>query len=419
VKVKERLKREEKQKKRGKDEDERRRREEEEQKRKKDGREKRYQRSRKERPKEGSSEPQGKDRGKKKMKRTRLRNNSKRGDHSDHSNSHQSDDGTYGRLLTTRGRKHKQYSSDASDSDSDTSSYSGFSSGTSETSDSDASDSSYSGFSSGTGETIDSDASDASDTDTSDINANSGRPTQHIVTSSRTSDSRSGRYSSGGNKSESRHGPTRALVTRQAALTIHGLIFKDDRFLRVSRENNWNYLFAGKTLLQLYRGDTHLPYGDQHFIAFVPFDPDGDLVYKLDENTQGTPEEKIKMLRDCLKDHTYNPDTCEATIPESNIILNIWSWATLDSDCTVIERMKERMFFDRGARDGKYGTYTMSKELPRLEWTCTGWDGMKIDIPQRPRFDDDTSYPWCFVDGEYRPPPPPVPWWEKGALSGL
>jgi hypothetical protein len=133
----------------------------------------------------------------------------------------------------------------------------------------------------------------------------------------------------------------------------------------------------------------------------VPFDWGGDLVYFLDKNTEDT---GVQILRDCLKDHSYNPNTYEAIIHEPNVALNIWDWARSD-DHTKIQRMKDKMFIDNGA--GTYTTYAVSAnpretEVPISRWAFhnPAWDGIEFKIRCRPEVKSDREEEWLFVDLE-------------------
>jgi hypothetical protein len=171
-------------------------------------------------------------------------------------------------------------------------------------------------------------------------------------------------------------------------------IFKNDRFLRVSQEHNINNSLIGKSLVELYGGNEDHSQGKQHYIAFLSNDPEGDLVYFLDENHNDTEAERAKILLDCLKDHSYNPTTREATIHESNIVLNIWEWAGYN-DCTQIPGLKDKMMFKKND-SGVYLTFGMrvnpcDTPFDQFEFDDPEWDGVEFKIPIEDR-------EWLFVE---------------------
>ena len=186
---------------------------------------------------------------------------------------------------------------------------------------------------------------------------------------------------------------------------VLAMIFKHDNFLRVSQDHGIDNLFVGKSLEELYQGNKHLAQGKQHYIALVTLDWEEQLASFLNENTQNTEEDRIKMLRDCLQDHSYNPATCEATIHNSKIVLNIWNWAKSD-DYTAIYRMKDNMLVDDGAKT--YKTYSMyanprETELPTGGWEFHGpeWDGKAFQIScRRPGIQNDKEKSWVFEESE-------------------
>jgi hypothetical protein len=197
-------------------------------------------------------------------------------------------------------------------------------------------------------------------------------------------------------------GPSRATNDSPAGAFMNNpilaMIFKHDKFFQVSQENKINNLLVGKTLPELYGGNKDLPQGKQHYIGFVSNDWEGDLIYALGGESSDTAEAKAKILRDCLKDHSYDPTTCEATIHGTNIVLNIWEWANAD-DCTQVPGLKDKMIVKDDA--GMYTTYSMfanPSETPVMEWNFDSpeWDGMAFKIPIKVQGDKD----WFFVELE-------------------
>lgn len=171
-------------------------------------------------------------------------------------------------------------------------------------------------------------------------------------------------------------------------------IFKDDKFLRVSREHNMNNVLVGKSLVELYCGNEDHSQGKQHYIAFLSNDQEGDLIYFLDKNHNETEEQRAKILLDCLKDHSYNPTTREATIHESNIVLNIWEWAG-PNDCTQVPGLKDKMMF-KNNDSGLYSTFGMranpcDEPFDQFELDDPEWNGMDFNILIEGR-------EWLFVE---------------------
>ena len=78
---------------------------------------------------------------------------------------------------------------------------------------------------------------------------------------------------------------------------IFDKIFKNKDYINAALQNGARPALVGKSTA---------------YLALITLDWSGDLFLKC-------PKPRFQWLRDCLRDHDYEPRTCEATIKESAI----------------------------------------------------------------------------------------------------
>ncbi|KAK4133997.1 hypothetical protein BT67DRAFT_456431 [Trichocladium antarcticum] len=88
----------------------------------------------------------------------------------------------------------------------------------------------------------------------------------------------------------------------------------------------------------------------------------------------------ISLVLDCLQEHDYDKESCEATIKSSDIVVNLWEWATRD-----------------GATVKRNVVHTMLQQESDLYHTCV----LYLDKDSMP--EDDVPW-WSLRQYTIRPP---------------
>lgn len=125
------------------------------------------------------------------------------------------------------------------------------------------------------------------------------------------------------------------MTTIQSNLTLtssarqkHALVWS--KIIQTPLPDVW--MLVGPRLPVLYHEDDG---GDGLiYLALVCLEWKGDLQYDY----------SLADIRTALLPHTYDEETCEARLSNSNIIVNVWSWAKQD-DATAVSNMYSTLLY--------------------------------------------------------------------------
>ncbi|KAM5367614.1 hypothetical protein ACJZ2D_009982 [Fusarium nematophilum] len=108
----------------------------------------------------------------------------------------------------------------------------------------------------------------------------------------------------------------------------HGLVWS--KITQKPLPDTW--MLLGPRLQALYNGEDSSD--ELVYLALVCLEWEGDLQYDY----------SLADLRAALLPHRYNKATCEAKLNDSNIVVNIWSWAKQD-DATAVTDLYSTLLF--------------------------------------------------------------------------